>query len=121
MRGQLATIEGIIASVIIISAIGMAANAGVWNQNGSGVRAYNTVYDMAQAIAKNSTLDECLYSGNALCVNGFLRTLASIEKDSSVSIYYNGSTYREGGGICLYRKSFCYILGGKGICTSACG
>jgi hypothetical protein len=121
MRGQLATIESIIASVIIMSTIGMAANFSMWNQGGSGVRAYNTVYDMMQALDKNSTLNGCLYSGDAGCVDGFLKTLSSIEKDSSVSIYYNGAAYSAGGGLCLYKKNFCYVLDGKGICISACG
>ena len=120
-KAQIATIEGIIGSLILVSAISMAANFGAWNWGGSGIRTYNTVFDIAQAIAQNSTLRECIHLGKTQCVDGFLSMIISVERDGSASIQYRNMTYVEGNGICLYKRNFCYQFLGRGLCIAVCG
>ncbi len=122
MKGQLATIEAIIAAAIISWVVIFVANASYgMSITRKSANVENAVYDFSNILYKNATAYGCITSRNTGCISNILDEMRSVYglkyaglKIGNLSVY--------SGSACAAYENFCYTAGDNGIaCLLLCG
>jgi len=127
MKAQAATIEAIIASTMLFSALSVYAYlAYSISSMKNYANSYNMIYSLVSAAYYNSTFSKCLNLYNQTCILYFLTDLKVTYGLSYITLSINNESLSVGNTIstCHQKQTYCLLLGGMAAriaCIYVCG
>jgi len=127
MKAQAATIEAIIASTMLFSAMSVYAYVAYSISSMKNyINSYNMIYSFVSATYYNSSFSKCLDLYNQTCILYFLADLKVTYGLSHITLNINNESLNTGNttSVCHQKQAYCLLLGGAAAriaCIYTCG